>query len=104
MGHSPTRRKYWDTAHLNSGSVNANALPLLISNKGPTIPVGPPPANPTRNVAPLTGVLVGPFAWQEATRTVHVGARVGRHVAGEVRMWRAHGLVGPGKYFGAVTQ
>ena len=21
-----------------------------------------------------------------------------------VRMWRAHGLVGPGKYFGAVTQ
>ena len=37
----------------------------------------------------------GADAWQEATRTVHVGARVGRHVAGEVRMWRAHGYSGP---------
>ena len=46
----------------------------------------------------------GADAWQEATQTVHVGARVGRHVAEEVRMWRAHGLVAPGKYFGAVTQ
>ena len=27
---------------------------------------------------------------------VHVGARVGRHVAGEDGIWRAHGLVGPG--------
>ena len=27
---------------------------------------------------------------------VHVGARVGRHVAGEVSRRRAHGLVGPG--------
>ena len=27
---------------------------------------------------------------------VHVGDRVGRHVAGEVGIWRAHGLVGPG--------
>ena len=27
---------------------------------------------------------------------VHVGARVGRHMAGEVSRWRAHGLVGPG--------
>ena len=39
----------------------------------------------------------GADVWQEATRTVHVGARVGRHVAaGGVGMWRAHGLVGPG--------
>ena len=28
------------------------------------------------------------------------GAPRGRRI----RMWRAHGLVGPGKYFGAVTQ
>ena len=36
--------------------------------------------------------------WQEATRStrVHVGARVGRHVAEWVGSWRAHGLVGPG--------
>ena len=33
--------------------------------------------------------------WQKATR-VHADARVGRHVAGEVGRWRAHGLVGPG--------
>ena len=46
----------------------------------------------------------GADAWQEATRMVHVGARMGRHVAGEDCMWRAHGLVGPGKLFGAVTQ
>ena len=37
----------------------------------------------------------GADAWQEATRTVHVGARVGRHVAGEDVMWRAHGYSGP---------
>ena len=34
---------------------------------------------------------------------VHVGARVGRHVAEGVGIWRAHGLVGPGKIVGAVT-
>ena len=55
------------------------------------------PGRPTRGAG-------GADAWQEATRTVHVGARVGRHVAAGGRMWRAHGLVGPGKYFGAVTQ
>ena len=41
--------------------------------------------------------------WQEATR-VHVGARVGRQVAGEVGIWRTHGLVGPGKISGAVRR
>ena len=30
----------------------------------------------------------------------HVGARVGRHVAGEVECWRAHGLVGLGDSIG----
>ena len=34
----------------------------------------------------------------------HADAREGRHVAREAGKWRAHGLVGPGKYFGAVTQ
>ena len=41
----------------------------------------------------------GANTWQEATRVhaVHVGARVGRHVAGGgVGRWRADGLVGPG--------
>ena len=54
----------------------------------------------------------GPRGAQEAQRArtrgkrprVHVGARVGRHVAGEVGIWRAHGLVGPSLEFGAVTQ
>ena len=44
---------------------------------------------------------------QEATRVhaVHADARVGRHVARRgVGIWRAHGLVGPGKMIGAVTQ
>ena len=36
--HSPTRRKYWDTLRLNR-----RAPPCY---QGPTIPVGPPPANP----------------------------------------------------------
>ena len=36
---------------------------------------------------------------------VHADARVGRHVAQVgVGIWRAHGLVGPGKKFGVVTQ
>ena len=36
---------------------------------------------------------------------VHADTRVGHHVAcGGVGIWRAHGLVGPGKKFGAVTQ
>ena len=35
---------------------------------------------------------------------VHVGTPVGRHVAGEVGIWRAHGLVGPGKILGAVIR
>ena len=35
---------------------------------------------------------------------VHADARVGRHVAGEGRIWRAHGLVGPGKIVGAVMR
>ena len=39
-----------------------------------------------------------------ATRTGHADAREGRHVASEASKWRTHGLVGPGKYFGAVTQ
>ena len=39
-------------------------------------------------------------AWTRGRRPrvstrVHVGTRVGRHVAGEVDRWRAHGLVGP---------
>ena len=36
--------------------------------------------------------------------SVHEDARVGRHVAMGVSIWRAHGLVGPSKKFGAVTQ
>ena len=35
---------------------------------------------------------------------VHANTRVGRHVAMGVNIWRAHGLVGPAKKFGAVTQ
>ena len=35
---------------------------------------------------------------------VHADACVGRHVAMGANIWRAHGLVGPGKKFGAVTQ
>ena len=35
---------------------------------------------------------------------VHADARVGHHVVMGVGIWRAHGLVGPGKKFGAVTQ
>ena len=35
---------------------------------------------------------------------VHVDARVGHHVASEVGRCRAHGIVGPGKELGAVTQ
>ena len=61
-----TRRAY------KGGRFNANALPPLISNKGPTIPVGPPPANPTCHGAPLTGVRVGPSAWPPATRQRHL--------------------------------
>ena len=49
----------------------------------------------------------GADTWQEATR-VHAGhadSRVGRHMAGRgVGIWRAHGLVGPGKIVGAVTR
>ena len=29
-------------------------------------------------------------------RWIHADAREGRYVAGEVGIWRAHGLVGPG--------
>ena len=38
----------------------------------------------------------GADAWQEATRTRHAGARVGRHVAcgGGAGRWRAHGNSG----------
>ena len=44
------------------------------------------------------GGAEGADRWHEATRStwVHVGARVGRHMAGEVGRWRAHGIVGPG--------
>ena len=35
---------------------------------------------------------------------VHANARAACHVAGGVGIWRAHGLVGPGKMSGAVTQ
>ena len=54
---------------------------------------------PTRGA----GGAQGANKWQEATR-VHADAREGRHVAGRVGIWRAHGLVGPGKKFGAVMQ
>ena len=47
----------------------------------------------------------GADVWPDATRTGgHADAREGRHVASKVGKWRAHGLVGPGKYLGAVTQ
>ena len=46
----------------------------------------------------------GHVAGGHAYTRVHVGARVGCHVAGKVGKWRAHGLVGPGKMLGAVTQ
>ena len=44
-----------------------------------------------------TGGAEGVDTWQEATRStqVHVGARVGHHVADEVGSWRAHGYSGP---------
>ena len=35
---------------------------------------------------------------------VHADARVGRHVAKRVGIWRPYGTVGPGKMFGALTQ
>ena len=43
------------------------------------------------------GGAEGADTWQEATRStqVHVGAHVGRHVAGEVGSWRAHRYSGP---------
>ena len=47
---------------------------------------------PTRGVG-------GADAWQEATRTVPV-----RGATWQAGQWRTHGLVGPGKYFGVVTQ
>ena len=54
----------------------------------------------------------GPREAQEAHKSrthgrrprVHADARVGCHVAGGVVIWRAHGLVGPGKIVGAVTR
>ena len=49
---------------------------------------------PTRGA----GGAQGADTWQEATR-VHAGPRrrrEGRHMAGKVGRWRAHGLVGPG--------
>ena len=44
--------------------------------------------------------------WQggHVSTRVHVGARVGCHVAGRVGMRRAHGIVGLGKIVGAVTR
>ena len=35
---------------------------------------------------------------------VHADAREGHHMACEIGIWRAHGLVGPCKEFGEVTQ
>ena len=49
------------------------------------------------------GRACGADVWPGATRTGHADPREGRHVASEAGKWRAHGLVGPGKYFGAVT-
>ena len=49
------------------------------------------------------GGAKGTDTWQEATR-VHVAARVGCHMAGEVGRWRAHGIVGLGKILGVVTR
>ena len=46
---------------------------------------------PTRGA----GGAQGADTWQEATR-VHADAREGRHMAGKVGRWRAHGIVGPG--------
>ena len=47
------------------------------------------------------GGAQGADTWQEATWStwstrVHVDASEGRHVAGKVGSWRAHGIVGPG--------
>ena len=46
----------------------------------------------------------GHVAGGHACPRVHTDARVGRHVAEGVGIWRAHGLVGPGKFIGAVMQ
>ena len=46
----------------------------------------------------------GHVAGGHAPTRVHVGARVGRHVAGRASRSRAHGLVGLGKRVGAVTR
>ena len=46
----------------------------------------------------------GHVAGGHACPRVHANARVGRHVAGRVGRWRAHGLVGPCKIVGAVTR
>ena len=73
VGHSPTRKKHWDTTRLNRGAQSLSncvtAPPLL---PRPTIPVGPPPAILTCHVAPLTGIRVGPSAWPPATRQRHL--------------------------------
>ena len=57
---------------------------------------------PTRGA----GGAQGADTWQEATR-VHGSTRApvwGATWHERVGIWRAHGLVGPGKKFGAVTQ
>ena len=57
---------------------------------------------PTRGA----GGTQGADMWQEATR-VHGSTRTpvwGATWQERVGIWRAHGLVGPGKKFGAVTQ
>ena len=46
----------------------------------------------------------GHVAGGHACPRVHADTPVGRHVAMGVSTWTAHGLVGPGKKFGAVTQ
>ena len=57
--HSPTRRKYPRLLQLNRGAplcFHSVTIPPL--SPGPTIPVGPPHANLTCQVAPVTGVRV----------------------------------------------
>ena len=46
----------------------------------------------------------GHMAGGHASTRVHMGPRVGHHVAGRVGKWRAHELVGLDKMFGAVMQ
>ena len=51
VGHSPTRRKWWDKTQLNRGTqVSTNCVTAPLSYQGPTMPMGPPTTTPLTSV------------------------------------------------------